>query len=179
MPSRQSLRRFEQDPKFLQWSLIVCIQKFGHLGLQFAKGGQISIDCFPTGFLLLKQKFFFETLNKGWDKTFCLQYVAEGGHEEIHFFGDKTLPGGNDHEIFEDSRTVGLIYKILFRAFVLFNLGVTKPFFLDWPHCDWTRRHSSTVETVAWNQLNEQDCSWIINPKLNWRSERSFFDWNY
>ena len=29
--------------------LIDCIQKFGHLGLQFAKGGQISIDCFPTG----------------------------------------------------------------------------------------------------------------------------------
>ena len=42
----------------------------------------------------------------GWDKTFCLQYVAEGGYDEIHFFGDKTSPGGNDHEIFEDSRTV-------------------------------------------------------------------------
>ena len=30
------------------WHLFF-IQKFGHLGLQFAKGGQISIDCFPTG----------------------------------------------------------------------------------------------------------------------------------
>lgn len=27
--------------------------------------------------------------------------------KEIHFFGDKTDPGGNDHEIFEDPRTIG------------------------------------------------------------------------
>ena len=25
----------------------------------------------------------------------------------IHFFGDKTSPGGNDHAIYEDPRTVG------------------------------------------------------------------------
>ena len=60
-------------------------------GLQFAMGGQISIDCFP----------------KGWDKTYCLQFVENEGFDQIHFFGDKTSPGGNDHEIFEDSRTVG------------------------------------------------------------------------
>ena len=55
----------------------------------------------------------------GWDKTFCLQYVAEGGYDEIHFFGDKTSPGGNDHEIFEDLRTVrqyhaNLMVQLLF-----------------------------------------------------------------
>ena len=60
-------------------------------GLQFAMGGQISIDCFP----------------KGWDKTYCLQFVEKEGFDQIHFFGDKTSPGGNDHEIFEDDRTVG------------------------------------------------------------------------
>ena len=54
-------------------------------------GGQISIDCFP----------------KGWDKTYCLQFVEKDGFDQIHFFGDKTSPGGNDHEIFEDARTVG------------------------------------------------------------------------
>lgn len=27
--------------------------------------------------------------------------------QEIHFFGDKTDKGGNDHEIYEDDRTVG------------------------------------------------------------------------
>ena len=63
MLSRQSLRRLEDliyahyihfsqsnSREDLKISLIVWIQKFGHLGLQFAKGGQISIDCFPTGF---------------------------------------------------------------------------------------------------------------------------------
>jgi len=66
-------------------------REFGELGLHFAMGGQISIDCFP----------------KGWDKTYCLQFVESDGFDEIHFFGDKTSAGGNDHEIFEDKRTVG------------------------------------------------------------------------
>jgi len=66
-------------------------KEFGDLGLHFAMGGQISIDAFP----------------KGWDKTYCLQFVEKEGFEEIHFFGDKTAPGGNDHEIFEDPRTIG------------------------------------------------------------------------
>lgn len=55
----------------------------------FFSGGQISIDVFP----------------KGWDKTYCLKFLSE--FDEIHFFGDKTLPGGNDYEIWDDSRTVG------------------------------------------------------------------------
>lgn len=33
------------------------------------------------------------------------QYLDE--FEEVHFFGDKTYKGGNDHEIFESERTVG------------------------------------------------------------------------
>ncbi|VDD88069.1 unnamed protein product [Enterobius vermicularis] len=59
------------------WNLNICI------------GGQISIDCFPNG----------------WDKTFCLQYLSE--FDTIHFFGDKTDVGGNDHEIFISPRTIG------------------------------------------------------------------------
>eukprot|EP00761_Pharyngomonas_kirbyi_P011913 gb/GECH01011939.1/.p1 GENE.gb/GECH01011939.1/~~gb/GECH01011939.1/.p1 ORF type:complete len:252 (+),score=57.19 gb/GECH01011939.1/:1-756(+) len=54
-------------------------------------GGQISFDVFP----------------RGWDKTYCLQHVADRNFAQIHFFGDKTYAGGNDHEIFEDERTVG------------------------------------------------------------------------
>ena len=65
-------------------------KEFGDLGLRFVIGGQISIDAFP----------------EGWDKRYCLQFV-EKDFEEIHFFGDKTEPGGNDYEIFTDSRTVG------------------------------------------------------------------------
>lgn len=65
-------------------------QTFGDaMNLQFSIGGQISIDCFI----------------KGWDKRFCLDHLPTG--EEIHFFGDRTSPGGNDHEIYEDTRTLG------------------------------------------------------------------------
>ena len=58
--------------------------------LTISIGGQISMDIFP----------------KGLDKTYCLQFV-EGIYDEIHFFGDKTDIGGNDYEIFHDSRVIG------------------------------------------------------------------------
>lgn len=67
-------------------------------GYSYSIGGQISFDVFPTG----------------WDKTFCLQHVENekklpGGadYSTIHFFGDKTYEGGNDYEIFTDSRVIG------------------------------------------------------------------------
>jgi len=60
-------------------------------GLQFSVGGQISFDVFP----------------KGWDKTYCLQFIEPEGFENIHFFGDKTYKGGNDYEIYESSKTIG------------------------------------------------------------------------
>lgn len=65
-------------------------KEFPNLGLVYSIGGQISFDAFPTG----------------WDKTYCLRYL-EKDYKEIHFFGDKTDKGGNDHEIYEDPRTVG------------------------------------------------------------------------
>jgi phosphomannomutase len=64
---------------------------------RYSIGGQISFDVFPTG----------------WDKTYCLQHLENdaknGGihYTTIHFFGDKTFKGGNDHEIYEDPRTIG------------------------------------------------------------------------
>ncbi|KAK6918415.1 Phosphomannomutase [Dillenia turbinata] len=64
-------------------------KKFAHLNLTFSIGGQISFDVFPLG----------------WDKTYCLRYLKE--FNEIHFFGDKTYKGGNDHEIYESELTVG------------------------------------------------------------------------
>lgn len=67
-------------------------EEFGEeLGLEFAIGGQISIDVFPTG----------------WDKRYCLQFLEQEQFEKIYFFGDKTFPGGNDYEIFTDPRTIG------------------------------------------------------------------------
>lgn len=58
--------------------------------LNISIGGQISMDIFP----------------KGWDKTYCLQFI-ESRYDKIYFFGDKTDRGGNDFEIFNDSRTIG------------------------------------------------------------------------
>ncbi|XP_041978600.1 phosphomannomutase [Aricia agestis] len=65
-------------------------KEFSDTKLCFALGGQISIDVYP----------------EGWDKTYCLQYV-DNDFSEIHFFGDKTMQGGNDYEIYNDSRTIG------------------------------------------------------------------------
>ncbi|EOA27772.1 hypothetical protein CARUB_v10023927mg [Capsella rubella] len=64
-------------------------ERFAHLNLTFSIGGQISFDVFP----------------KGWDKTYCLQYLED--FSEIHFFGDKTYEGGNDYEIYESPKTIG------------------------------------------------------------------------
>ncbi len=66
-------------------------EKFAHLNLTYSIGGQISFDVFP----------------QGWDKTYALNYIKEGEYDEIHFFGDKTFPGGNDYEIFTHPRVLG------------------------------------------------------------------------
>jgi len=60
-------------------------------GLHFAIGGQISIDAFPTG----------------WDKRFCLKHLENEKFKEIHFFGDRTEEGGNDYQLYADTRTNG------------------------------------------------------------------------
>ncbi|KIM44858.1 hypothetical protein M413DRAFT_442829 [Hebeloma cylindrosporum] len=65
--------------------------KFPDYPLTYSIGGQISFDVFPNG----------------WDKTFSLGRVEDEQFEEIHFFGDKTYKGGNDYEIYSDSRTIG------------------------------------------------------------------------
>lgn len=67
--------------------------EFGDVDLTYSIGGQISFDVFP----------------RGWDKTYALRHFEKVGKRfaEIHFFGDKTEKGGNDHEIYEDARTVG------------------------------------------------------------------------
>ena len=64
--------------------------QFAEYNLTCSIGGQISFDVFPNG----------------WDKTYCLQFVQDD-FDDIHFFGDKTYKGGNDHEIFESPRTIG------------------------------------------------------------------------
>ncbi|OIW34402.1 eukaryotic phosphomannomutase [Coniochaeta ligniaria NRRL 30616] len=97
-PERLEFERYDKEHGIRAKFVDELRQRFGHLGLTFSIGGQISFDVFPTG----------------WDKTYCLQHLENeakrpGGVEytTIHFFGDKTMEGGNDYEIFSDKRTVG------------------------------------------------------------------------
>ena len=85
-------------------------KEFASYNLTFAIGGQISFDAVrprtsdsPAKILSVIGSQF----PNGWDKTFALQHVENEGFKTIHFFGDKTYKGGNDYEIFTDSRTVG------------------------------------------------------------------------
>ncbi|RXN30561.1 phosphomannomutase 2 [Labeo rohita] len=84
---------FELDKKEKIREKFVSIlrEEFAGKGLAFSIGGQISFDVFP----------------EGWDKRYCLGIVEKDSYQHIHFFGDKTMPGGNDYEIFVDPRTVG------------------------------------------------------------------------
>ncbi|XP_028094751.1 phosphomannomutase-like isoform X3 [Camellia sinensis] len=89
--SQEERDEFEKYDKVLNirpMMVSVLREKFAHLKLTFSIGGQITFDVFP----------------QGWDKTYCLRYVDD--FHEIHFFGDKTYKGGNDHEIYESERTM-------------------------------------------------------------------------
>jgi phosphomannomutase len=90
--SREERDEFEEFDKTanVRKTFVETLKKEFGEELTYSIGGQISFDVFP----------------KGWDKSFCLQYV-EKEFDEIHFFGDKCYKGGNDHEIYEDSRTIG------------------------------------------------------------------------
>uniref|UniRef100_A0A5F8HJC1 Phosphomannomutase n=1 Tax=Monodelphis domestica TaxID=13616 RepID=A0A5F8HJC1_MONDO len=80
------------DDENIRQKFVTDLQKtFEGKGLTFSIGGQISLDVFPNG----------------WDKRYCLKLVENDSYKTIYFFGDKTMPGGNDYEIYTDSRTVG------------------------------------------------------------------------
>ncbi|KAF1742795.1 hypothetical protein MXB_5583 [Myxobolus squamalis] len=69
----------------IRQKLVECLElEFGTDQLKFSIGGQISVDIFPIG----------------WDKSYCLNHIDRNMYEAIHFFGDKTLPGENDYELF-------------------------------------------------------------------------------
>ncbi|XP_028999939.1 phosphomannomutase 2 [Betta splendens] len=81
----------DQKEKIREKFVSVLKEEFRGKGLTFSIGGQISFDVFPDG----------------WDKRYCLGIVEQDNYSSIHFFGDKTKPGGNDYEIFCDPRTIG------------------------------------------------------------------------
>lgn len=87
---RDEFEQYDKQANVRPKMVEVLKEKFADLNLTYSIGGQISFDVFP----------------QGWDKTYCLQFV-ENDFDEIHFFGDKTFPGGNDYEIFTSPKTVG------------------------------------------------------------------------
>jgi phosphomannomutase len=92
--SREERNDFEAYDKEhgIRSAMVEAMRKeFADYDLTYSIGGQISFDLFP----------------RGWDKTYCLRYLPEEEFQEVHFFGDKTFPGGNDYEIFEHPRTQG------------------------------------------------------------------------
>ena len=80
---------WDRDEKIREKFVTALRENFSDTSLQFSIGGQISIDVFP----------------RGWDKTHCLRFIEQ--YQTVHFFGDKTDPGGNDHEIYASERTIG------------------------------------------------------------------------
>lgn len=88
---RNEFEKFDEVHQIRNKMVAAMKAEFADYGLTYSIGGQISFDVFPAG----------------WDKTFCLQFLPESEFTEVHFFGDKTDLGGNDHEIFTHPRTVG------------------------------------------------------------------------
>lgn len=88
---RNDYEKFDLEHNIRQNMVEAMKKEFSDLNLTYSIGGQISFDVFP----------------KGWDKTYCLNFVKSEDFDEIHFFGDKTFEGGNDYEIFMDERTIG------------------------------------------------------------------------
>ncbi|KAJ7623476.1 eukaryotic phosphomannomutase [Roridomyces roridus] len=88
---RNAFEAYDKEHNLRATFVKVLQEKFADYGLKWSVGGKISFDIFPNG----------------WDKTYALKHVVDEGFEEIHFFGDKTDKGGNDHEIYADPRTVG------------------------------------------------------------------------
>lgn len=92
---RDEFEIYDKQEKIREKMIEALKKEFPDIGFTYSIGGQISFDAFPTG----------------WDKTFCLNHLEPEGFDEIHFFGDKVYKGGNDYEIFNDSRTIG--HKVL------------------------------------------------------------------
>lgn len=87
---RCEFEQFDKEVGVRKKMVSILQETFADFNLTYSIGGQISFDVFP----------------KGWDKTYCLQYIDKD-FKDIHFFGDKTNPGGNDYEIYVSDRTIG------------------------------------------------------------------------
>ena len=109
---RDAFEDFDNTHKIRQKMIEKLDAEFSDLGLKSYFGGQIRFRLFFRARNLLRSlsdglRPSVNVFPIGWDKTYCLRFVEGAGYKEIHFFGDTTMPGGNDYEIYEDPRTIG------------------------------------------------------------------------
>ena len=71
---RDSFGIYDKEHHVREKMVEVLEKEFADFNFVYLIGGQISFDVVP----------------KGWDKTYCLQFLKD--YDEIHFFGDKTMP---------------------------------------------------------------------------------------
>lgn len=86
---RDDFEVYNKEHKVLETFVDNLLTEFKDLEIEACVGGQISFDLFP----------------KGWDKTYALRHLKD--FKEIHFFGNKTYKGGNDHTMFIHNETIG------------------------------------------------------------------------
>ncbi|GAA6003612.1 hypothetical protein JCM10207_003510 [Rhodosporidiobolus poonsookiae] len=87
---RDEFEAYDKEHKVRAKLVDLLKKEFADYGLTYSIGGQISFDVFPNG----------------WDKTYCLRHIESEGFKDIHFFGDKQYPGGNDFELAESRLTI-------------------------------------------------------------------------
>lgn len=80
--------------KQLRRMLYAAMDMYGVYGVDVTLGGSTSLDIYP----------------EGWDKTYALSHLEE--YDQVIFIGDKCMPGGNDHTIFEKLRPQGNAYSV-------------------------------------------------------------------
>ena len=91
---RDDFEKYDDEHKLRKNMIEKMQENLKELNLTYSIGGQISFDVFP----------------KGWDKTYCLQFV-KNDFTNIYFFGDKTYKGGNDYEIYNSELTTAFTVK--------------------------------------------------------------------
>ena len=91
---REEFFEFDKEEKVREKIIKELKPLTDELNLDVVIGGMISFEMFP----------------KGWDKTYCLQFI-EDKYDTIYFFGDKCYEGGNDYTIYHDKRTQGFWVK--------------------------------------------------------------------
>lgn len=93
----QRLRYFNWDAASGERAKILEEARKRFPDLEFHVGGQISIDCYPTG----------------WNKSRVIKYLREWHPDcKMVYFGDKLSPGGNDHPIISQLAPSDFFYEV-------------------------------------------------------------------